>query len=691
MDVEFSAYQDFTTPLPELSGDFEASVHNSGFSNELFADVPLNLDDTNFGNFFGNFQSEQNGDDALPDCSDLVNIAEQHVFDLDTNMMDNAQLDDSAFDNLLESCEATLLEIRAPASAGIHNPITDIAAWGDTLLSPLAVLDVPTPRRLSRAGSANSTPSEHSQSQGIDIIIKPSLNRSESSLSNTPLSYQEGVFSSTPGLSSVPTTYGSSPRRMGPLDSVTRTKANAVKAIGACWRCRFLRKPCNAQKCCSQCEGKQGGPWHSIGCKRGDIKNRMLPITLCPKKTVGSSHSSAISDMHRPWLYANHCCLELFEQRGNDLLPGIMSAPNPTKVDEFLQDLETGRPLLIGLQRTRLPLMERFNKTASAILKPLAVYQASVGSNQLIAYSLTCLRSCIEALHVNGSGCLGGSHEACELSTCKVDCIRNIELQLEQYLDELSRVIFLKENMRSRIWWLSEFYSLCIQGVIRQALILLTSNRQGEVSKTAQSGPIQYLHIAIRLFTVSSGKYDPLIQDWSSEFAFPSMENVAPSIEDYQNAQLATKQSEWRLKGIKKSETYLKKLFEDNGGVLAEPDDESANFTILPEPYLPETFTLETCRQLRADWDLARCNYTKNISQVMNNYGHESKAYTDAEEKWKLVEAEWKKFNDETLTHTVSNAHNRCAIPRSSSISHETLQVGLCSTDLDVAFIDRAK
>lgn len=183
--------------------------------------------------------------------------------------------------------------------------------------------------------------------------------------------------------------------------------------------------------------------------------------------------------------------------------------------------------------------------------------------NQLIAYSLTCLRTCIEALHVNELVGLEGSHEACEASICKVDCIKDVELQLEQYLDELSRVIFLKENMRSRIWWLSVFYSLCIQGVIRQALILLSSNDE-EVRST------QYLQIAVRLFTVSSGTYDPLIRDWSSESTASSLKD-GPSVEDYQDAQLAVKQSDWRLGGIEKSANYLMKLFEDTGGILAEP------------------------------------------------------------------------------------------------------------------------
>ncbi|QSZ36578.1 hypothetical protein DSL72_006458 [Monilinia vaccinii-corymbosi] len=617
-DVEISSYQDFATPLPEFSGDFGLSAHNIGFSDELFSDASLNLDDATFDNLISDFQSEQIGGDMPPDWSDLVDIADHHD-NPDTDMPDSTRLEESGFGDILEACDTTQLEIRAPATVRSHNPITDIPAWRNISPGPVAVLDVPTPRPLSRADSFQSMPSDNPQSKGMNIAIKPSLTRSEYSLSNTPSSYQEGVFSSAPGSSSVPTTYGSSPRRMGPLDSVTRAKANAVKAIGACWRCKFLRKPCDAQKCCSQCEGKQGGPWHSIGCKRGDIKNRMLLVSLCPKKTVASSRSSTMSDMDRPWLYANHHLLEIFQQREKDLLPSIMNTPNPTKVDTFLQNFKTGEPLLVGLQQTRLPLMERLKKTTRAVLKPLddcilailwgllececalkaihpwmslhngtlrdfiillnsaALYQASVGSNQLIAYSLACLRTCIEALHANASGGLQGAHEACEASLCLVDCTRNIELQLAQYLDELSRVIFLKVNMRTRIWWLSTFYSLCIQGVIRQTLISLSCNDQGEMSHTEKLRSTQYLHIAVRLFTASSGNHDPLIRDWSSESALASLEDGAPRIEDYQDAQLAVKQADWRRGGITKSGSYLKNLFDDHGGILPETDGESAN------------------------------------------------------------------------------------------------------------------
>lgn len=97
----------------------------------------------------------------------------------------------------------------------------------------------------------------------------------------------------------------------------------------------------------------------------------MLPVTLCPRKSIGLSHSSAISNLQVPWNYANHCRQEILEHREKDLLPGIMSALIPTTVDKFLRDFQTAESSLISLQRTPLPIMERFNETAPAVLKPL--------------------------------------------------------------------------------------------------------------------------------------------------------------------------------------------------------------------------------------------------------------------------------------------------------------------------------
>ena len=70
-----------------------------------------------------------------------------------------------------------------------------------------------------------------------------------------------------------------------------------------------------------------------------------------------------------------------------------------------------------------------------------------------------------------------------------------------------------------------------------------------------------------------------------------------------------------------------------------------ANFNIEPEPYLPEIKDLESYRQLRADWDLARSNYAKHLARTGEHYGTTSKIYLLTEEKWTVVDSQWKAYH----------------------------------------------
>jgi hypothetical protein len=70
-----------------------------------------------------------------------------------------------------------------------------------------------------------------------------------------------------------------------------------------------------------------------------------------------------------------------------------------------------------------------------------------------------------------------------------------------------------------------------------------------------------------------------------------------------------------------------------------------ANFTIHPEPYLPNVFDMETFKKLRENWDQARHGYAKHLARTGEHYGTTSKIYLLTEEKWALVDTEWKKNN----------------------------------------------
>lgn len=91
--------------------------------------------------------------------------------------------------------------------------------------------------------------------------------------------------------------------------------------------------------------------------------------------------------------------------------------------------------------------------------------------------------------------------------------------------------------------------------------------------------------------------------------------------------------------------------------LLSDPNDEwanklgHANFTIQPEPYVPATCDIDSFHQLRADWDVARCNFAKHLVRTGEHYGVTSNIYKMTGEKWKSINREWKIQHEAMLTH----------------------------------------
>ena len=90
--------------------------------------------------------------------------------------------------------------------------------------------------------------------------------------------------------------------------------------------------------------------------------------------------------------------------------------------------------------------------------------------------------------------------------------------------------------------------------------------------------------------------------------------------------------------------------------MIADPNDEwsnklgHANFTIYPEPYVPNFCDTASCRRLFADWEQARRNFTKHQVRTGEHFGVTSKTYMLTEQKWTEIDAEWKKSNDMAIS-----------------------------------------
>jgi hypothetical protein len=80
-----------------------------------------------------------------------------------------------------------------------------------------------------------------------------------------------------------------------------------------------------------------------------------------------------------------------------------------------------------------------------------------------------------------------------------------------------------------------------------------------------------------------------------------------------------------------------------------------ANFTILPVPYKPDTVSLSSLRELRADWETARVNYTKHLVRTGEHYGLTSKTYAYTEAKWAETDRAWRGYHDEIANTVVAN------------------------------------
>jgi hypothetical protein len=159
-----------------------------------------------------------------------------------------------------------------------------------------------------------------------------------------------------------------------------------------------------------------------------------------------------------------------------------------------------------------------------------------------------------------------------------VECIANLDLNLNLYLAELSRVLFKKENMKTKEgYWLSAFYSFCIQSTVRKALCKMarddcwengtpTLNQFLDLQLSASD---QFLHVAVRLFIASSGTYDPLNTDYSTI--------ATESLSTYEKDLILLQKT--RRVAVQDSAEYLKGIFEIEEVAPAAPPDHPWNIS----------------------------------------------------------------------------------------------------------------
>lgn len=154
----------------------------------------------------------------------------------------------------------------------------------------------------------------------------------------------------------------------------------------------------------------------------------------------------------------------------------------------------------------------------------------------------------------------------------------------------------------------------------------------------------------------SSPLQSPTVADASQSAALTPA--GTPPVRAYPSPPLSTKPSVASFKGPRAA--HMVPSSDIPPMMLADPNDKwantlgHANFTILPEPYVPELCNASTVKQLMDDWQQARTNFAKHQVRTAEHYGATSKYYLLSEQKWAEVDADWKKNHDLAKSHAVA-------------------------------------
>lgn len=135
---------------------------------------------------------------------------------------------------------------------------------------------------------------------------------------------------------------------------------------------------------------------------------------------------------------------------------------------------------------------------------------------------------------------------------------------------------------------------------------------------------------------------------------------ATPPLHGYPSPALSTKPS---VASFHKSRTGTLPASSDVPPLfISDPTDEwsiklgHGNFTIEPAPYVPEVCDVASCRQLVADWELARTNFFRHKHRTIEHYGSNSKTFKLTEQKWAEIDAQWRRNNDFVTTEAARNS-----------------------------------
>ncbi|OAA57505.1 c2h2 finger domain containing protein [Niveomyces insectorum RCEF 264] len=422
----------------------------------------------------------------------------------------------------------------------------------------------PALKRLSSGSSAAASVSSALVVSGLGVSFNEDDRSEDSPSLGDRLSSSWNIFHS--GISS------RRPRgRRGPLSAKSRKDIKDLEwAGGACWRCKILRRKCDPGVPCKNCPApdlrEDAPPWPLIGCRRGNLRDAMPPQALCPKSRTllascfrklpavlaaenvvdnltGGPPPAQPDIVSQCFREAEALCLSDNKLVLDNPSLYLRARGNSVAAQHFSQAIRNGRYRANESLNTTCHVHEKSSTYSDLIssiawdladnsdclgvleiesiegfmllLETACLYEVEVGKSPMVALSIVCLRCCLDALRLNASNLLGAQlHSTCQSDRCSIDCLRELASRIETYIEELSVLMFRKVNLRDRRWWLSTFYSLCIQAYVRRALLvveqqlLFPGGDDGDVLYSSQ-----YLHLVTVLFIAVSFQYDPLVSN----------------------------------------------------------------------------------------------------------------------------------------------------------------------------------
>ncbi|KAI1496193.1 hypothetical protein F5X99DRAFT_84001 [Biscogniauxia marginata] len=399
--------------------------------------------------------------------------------------------------------------------------------------------------------------------------------------------------------------------------------SRTLKMIGACWRCKILRKKCDPEEPCKACpKSENKSRWQSIGCRRGTLLYHSPEISLCPKAT-DSAESQVAQEMEttrslpeatpaqqaRLLLQDTAVRLEQViysvEDTYNKVVLDILCSPvvDLASIQCREHDLQSNILTIVwGLvdnPSVKVVLGVKDVSHVVEVMKAAAIYEIEYGHSTASSLAIECLRNCIDILRLYGSGFLTPTlHADCHIHECEVESFRLLNSNFRPFLEELSTVIFRKENRPAdRKWWLSAFYALYLQSFVRRVIMLLEKLSLANLSASSRAlhqDFSTYLHLAIELFEAASASYDPLMSTWSLDKEPSESKLDLRLIKYYRIAQQALNTAQWPQGNTHSSVEFLNGLYYDGPPVNSAGLNNQAIFPALTIELTQQRLSINT-------------------------------------------------------------------------------------------------